>query len=202
MQVDDFELLYPQGLLCNIDNVPEGLGSVYLITDLTNDKTYVGQTWTAGHRWVSHKSHVKTGTKGYLYRAMRSHGTENFTFNWLGFASTQEELNNLEKLWIILLGSTNRSFGYNRSFGGSLGRRTEEAVQQMAQTRKEEWQDPVIRSKRISAMTARWKDPEYQQKRSDMGVQRFKDPEERRKMSESVKRSYEQRRSSGIMEAA
>ena len=32
MQVDDFELLYPQGLLCNIDNVPEGLGSVYLIT--------------------------------------------------------------------------------------------------------------------------------------------------------------------------
>jgi group I intron endonuclease len=53
-----------------------------------------------------------------LARAIRKYGEESFTLEILSSASSPEELNKLETLWIVVLNSINPEFGYNMTFGG------------------------------------------------------------------------------------
>ena len=187
MQVDDFELLYPQGLLCNIDNVPEGLGSVYLITDLTNDKVYVGQTWYAVRfRWNRHLEVSRAGSKIHFHNAIRLRGKESFSVGLLGVGSTQEELDSLESLWILLLNSTNPKFGYNGKFGGSRGRHTEEGRKQISERLQLEWKDPIVRDRRASAINASRQTDEYRKGQSKRLSTLWQDPAFRERVETAI----------------
>jgi group I intron endonuclease len=109
---------------------------VYLITNEIDGKYYVGQTIrTLSVRWHNHRSGVKlVGTKIRLYNAMRKYGVENFSIRVLAEATSREQLNYLEQLWIICLQSNNSLLGYNEHLGGagSLGyAHTEETKKQM-----------------------------------------------------------------------
>lgn len=95
---------------------------VYLHTNLENGKVYVGQTWQKPQdRWVRHCYDAAKGARGCrrLGDAIRKYGRNAFDQQILGIAQTQAELDNLEKLWIILLRSDNPQFGYNLQAGGS-----------------------------------------------------------------------------------
>ena len=69
-------------------------------------------------RWPDHKSAARKGGKYYLYNAIRKYGEDNFIVDILATTSTEQEANNLEKVWILLLKSHDEKFGYNLTLGG------------------------------------------------------------------------------------
>ena len=86
---------------------------IYLITDLTNGKKYVGQTInTKEQRWSGHLC-------GNLYvdNAIRKHGIENTTLETLEYVYDESKLNEKEQYWIKKL-DTLIPNGYNILPGG------------------------------------------------------------------------------------
>ena len=69
-------------------------------------------------------THVKACRKGKitrLYCAFRKYGLENFSMTTLAESASGEQINDLEKIWILLLGSSNKEVGYNLTRGGDGG---------------------------------------------------------------------------------
>lgn len=98
-------------------------GIIYLITNLVNDKKYVGKTsqlverrWQ-NHVWGSQKSRYK-GDRA-IYRAIRKYGHENFRISILEQnIPSLALLNAREIFWIAELNTADGNSGYNMSKGG------------------------------------------------------------------------------------
>lgn len=96
-------------------------GEIYLHWNPITDRGYVGQTINGvSNRW---RDQVKVTRwphhGGYRYplsRAIRKHGKEVFEHQVLSVSHTKTALDNLEKVWIILLQT--REQGYNLATGG------------------------------------------------------------------------------------
>ena len=90
---------------------------IYLITNEVTGKYYVGQTSLGVQtRFKNHMSAARTNMKRgckRLQRSIRKHGEKAFSVQELGVASTNEEGNALETLWITSLDATNTEVGYN-----------------------------------------------------------------------------------------
>lgn len=97
---------------------------IYKITNILNQKCYIGKSSDIEQRWKYHKLRMND-SKEYdksLYRAFRKYGLENFSFEVL------EELNNnylekadeREKYWIHYYNSFGNQ-GYNETEGGDGG---------------------------------------------------------------------------------
>jgi group I intron endonuclease len=184
-----FEKQYPQGLLCDLNSTPEGYGTVYLITDLTNDKTYVGQTWrNPKARWWGHQHDAKKRATTYLQHAICKRGVDNFTLGILGFARTQEELDNLERVWIVCLNSASSSFGYNLTWGGGGSRATEETREKLSKSRRLYYENPEVLRQKSETSRKMWKNPEIRKKMSEAQTRRFTDPLERKKTGEAIRK--------------
>ena len=86
---------------------------IYKITNIENQKCYVGQAANIAERW---RQHIKRGigaeapTRNKLYPAMLEHGVENFTFEVVEECS-REMLNEREDYWQEYFGA--REFGYS-----------------------------------------------------------------------------------------
>ena len=92
---------------------------IYLVTNLVNGKHYVGQTTlSVEERWKEHIKKAKTGRRNRLYYAIRKHGPEAFIAEGLTGCDSQEQMNRLESLWIILLKTYDYKYGYNMTLGG------------------------------------------------------------------------------------
>src|ERR1039458_1591073 len=92
---------------------------IYLITNIVNNKVYVGQTATSVRlRWQCHLYCARSGNKRYLYNAIRSDGERNFCISVLNTLDTKAEADQFERLWILALGSFKRTVGYNCTLGG------------------------------------------------------------------------------------
>ena len=91
---------------------------VYLITNLINNKKYVGQTIQPPHkRWIGHKLDSKN-PKMVINIAMRKYGVDNFKFEVIDeSASDRDELNDLEEFYVSFY-DTFKSDGYNCTSGG------------------------------------------------------------------------------------
>lgn len=114
------------------------LGEIYVHTCTTNEKSYVGQT-TQGMaaRWGEHVRHSrrpKCADFQYpISRAIRKYGPDAFEHQVLAVVGSKAELDNLEKVWIILLRT--REGGYNITPGGEGNpglRHTAEAKEKIA----------------------------------------------------------------------
>lgn len=91
---------------------------IYLVTNLINQMKYVGQTIrTLKQRKSSHLSSSKKGSTYYLHRAIRKYGAENFKWEVIYNASSEEELNEKETYFIKEY-NTNSQDGYNLTEGG------------------------------------------------------------------------------------
>ena len=95
---------------------------IYKITNIINNKCYIGQTIkTAEERWKEHKAHAfgshPNDQKKILYQAIRKYGIENFTFEVVqDNIETFEQLDKAEIYWIDYYNSFVK--GYNETFGG------------------------------------------------------------------------------------
>lgn len=87
-------------------------GFVYQITNLINNKVYIGQTTRSiEQRWVEH-SVYSSKSKAPLHRAIRKYGVDNFSVTLLCECSTQEELDDKERLFAFERNSIS-PYGYN-----------------------------------------------------------------------------------------
>ena len=98
---------------------------IYKITNLINNKVYIGKTNNSDRRWKDHQRLAFTENhKEYnkiLYQAMRKYGVDNFTIEQIDLAYSKDELNNKEIYWIEKYQSYKSSNGYNRTRGGDGG---------------------------------------------------------------------------------
>lgn len=90
---------------------------IYCITNLVNNKKYVGQTrYSLENRWKQHLQDSKTILDRKLYRAIRKYGKESFKLEVLCNCSSLEELNEKETYYIKLFDTVKN--GYNHGYGG------------------------------------------------------------------------------------
>lgn len=117
-------------------------GIIYLITNIVNDKKYVGQTrQQLNKRWLSHITESRTYSDRPLYRAMNKYGLDNFKIRILEECNVNV-LNEREIWWIDFLDSYTN--GYNATTGGEYFEHTEETKHKISQTmsnvsRSDEW---------------------------------------------------------------
>lgn len=102
------------------------MGCIYKITNIINNKIYIGQTIRSlNRRFTRHKSDAKrdTSCSNYFYRALRKHGSENFTIELIVEGDFNTILlNELEIHYIRLFNSNNYKIGYNSNEGGKGSR--------------------------------------------------------------------------------
>lgn len=94
---------------------------IYKITNLINNKIYIGKAKDYQRRYRDHIGLASKGVESYLYNAIRKYGEANFKIDQIDSAETDEELNNKEKYWIKQYDSTNPEKGYNMTDGGDGG---------------------------------------------------------------------------------
>lgn len=91
-------------------------GGIYKITNINNEKVYIGRTAEFKSRW---RIHMKRGCgidriKGLLYDAMMNEGLENFTFQIVEVCDKDKQVER-EKYWIQFYHSD--GYGYNQKVG-------------------------------------------------------------------------------------
>ena len=97
---------------------------IYKITNLINQKSYIGQSVDIESRWIAEKTRAfNQSSNSYdtiLSRAFRKYGISNFLFEVIEECS-KEQLNEKERYYIYSL-KTLAPFGYNIADGGDENR--------------------------------------------------------------------------------
>lgn len=107
-------------------------GFIYLITNLVNNKIYVGLTETTlARRWTSHKSEAKCGGKQVISRAIRKYGPESFSMKAVEEVPL-DQLSDAEIKWVAHCQSSNTKIGYNSTEGGERPTHTPESRKRMS----------------------------------------------------------------------
>jgi group I intron endonuclease len=88
---------------------------IYKITNLINNKIYIGQSVNTKHRWEQHISSSKHNPKTIVDRAINKYGQENFKYEIIENTSDYDDR---EKYWINYYNATDRAVGYNVAVGG------------------------------------------------------------------------------------
>jgi group I intron endonuclease len=111
---------------------------VYKISNLLNNKIYIGKTVNIRRRWNKHKTAAKRQNPNdftILHRAIRKYGPENFIIEGISEHEIEEKALAQEVYLIAVMQSTNRDIGYNMTNGGdgvSGYKHTEESKQKMS----------------------------------------------------------------------
>lgn len=116
----------------NNDNLNKDSG-IYCITNVINNKKYIGQTYSLKYRWKRHKSDLKNNchSNKHLQNAWNKYGKDAFQFSIIELCPI-EELSNKEKYWIQYYDTFNS--GYNLTIGdiGCSGyKHTQEEIEKM-----------------------------------------------------------------------
>jgi group I intron endonuclease len=144
-------------------------GKIYKITNIINQKVYIGQTRQklVHSRWAVHKSLSVTAHE-YLYRAMRKYGLENFKFVViLDGIETEEELGFQETKFIDQYNSFNPKFGYNMTTGGENYKLSVEARRKISEANRKRKVKPETRKKQSDFHTGLRASDETKKKQSD-----------------------------------
>lgn len=90
---------------------------IYKITNIINDKCYIGQTKDYIKRFSAHKNALRKNKHDnpHLQSAWNKYGEENFSFDILEYT---EDYNDREKYYIAYYKSDNLEYGYNILPGG------------------------------------------------------------------------------------
>lgn len=97
-------------------------GTIYKITNLKNNKIYIGQTiQSIDKRIRSHKSHLKCGVhhNELLQRTYDKYGEDIFKFETIEECDIKN-IDERERYWIFHYKTIDRKFGYNFENGGNV----------------------------------------------------------------------------------
>ena len=102
-------------------------GCIYKITNIKDNRVYIGQTSLVNpiKRWEQHYNQaINSNNDLYLYKAIRKHGIENFSFQIIENNIPISELDKKEKEYISFYESNKRGKGYNLTDGGNTSIRS------------------------------------------------------------------------------
>lgn len=91
---------------------------LYKITNLKNNKVYIGQSYSEIERWRQHKYAARSKPKQYIDSAIKKHGIVNFTYEVIAVTLSKQDADYVEIELIKQYDSRNRKYGYNISAGG------------------------------------------------------------------------------------
>lgn len=97
---------------------------IYKITNLQNNKIYIGKTNDVDRRWQMHKIIAKGGLEkykvhfNYIHAAILKYGEDNFKIEIINKFCNEDEAYKAEEQIIKKFNSSDREFGYNLSAGG------------------------------------------------------------------------------------
>ncbi len=93
---------------------------VYKITNILNNKIYIGQSMSPTKRWKRHTylSQSKIKSNQYIHRAMNKYGVYNFIFDIVKECNSKDEVNQVEFDLINEYKTRDKNFGYNIKPGG------------------------------------------------------------------------------------
>jgi group I intron endonuclease len=91
---------------------------LYIITNVSTGKKYVGQTTDPIRRWITHTT--LTNPVQYIDRAIRKNGISNFVYEIVAMCLTQMDANETEDVLIKQYNSRDKQFGYNIKPGGKV----------------------------------------------------------------------------------
>ena len=97
---------------------------IYKITNIKNNKTYIGQTTkTFNQRYNSKGVGVERvlntdKANTHLINSIKKYGVNNFDVSIIDWGDSVEELNRKEQFWIQHYQSNNAKYGYNKQTGG------------------------------------------------------------------------------------
>lgn len=167
------------------------MSRIYLVTNKTNGKQYVGQTVT---------EHSRHGHGHAIRRAYKKYGFNNFTYETM-FSDIQDEMleDYAEKFWIKVFGTLAPN-GYNLEEGGKRGKRVHhkpnlgkkasaETRAKMTESQKKHWT-----SYDIHPNTGRKPSEETRRKMSESKRKQVQTMETKMKRSESIKLWHQMRK--------
>jgi len=113
---------------------------IYKITNLINNKVYIGQTiGTLEKRWKRHTWECTRKRNAMaITNAIIKYGMDNFTIEEIYKASTMEELNDKEIYYISILNTISPN-GYNIDNGGGNKSRSDETRAKISLAHKNRW---------------------------------------------------------------
>lgn len=127
---------------------------VYKITNLINNKCYVGITsYTLQFRWKAHK--YKSNKCRRLKNSIRKHGENNFKVEELYTCFSVEHANEMEQYFIELYNSLSPN-GYNLRSGGKYGKPSEETKEKISKSHIKRLKEPELLQQRKESMDKRW----------------------------------------------
>lgn len=96
------------------------VGYVYKITNLVNEKIYIGvTTCTIKKRWKEHRHNsIRNKKRNHLSLAIKKYGIDNFKIESIKKCYSYNQLYRSEVFFIKSLNSNDRTKGYNNSTGG------------------------------------------------------------------------------------
>jgi len=100
---------------------------IYSITNLTNNKLYIGLSTNIEQRFSFHKKRLLSGKhkNKHFQSSFDKNGIDNFKFEVIEICE-DSMLCDREKYWITHYKSFDREFGYNKTYGGEFGRVSDE----------------------------------------------------------------------------
>ena len=138
---------------------------IYKFTHIASSRAYIGQTiQDPTQRRAEHISNSKHTPKTYhFHNALKKYGINAFTFEVIAKASTLEELNNLEEMYIVQFNSIANGFnirngGNNKTHHADSIKRMSEA-QTAAHARRREQAGGVEKTKPHKKHASGWDHP-------------------------------------------
>lgn len=142
---------------------------IYKITNLVNNKIYIGQTVNISKRWSQHQTSVKNNKPTQVvHNAMIKYGTDNFKFEIVASCLDQDAANDTEE--IIIKQENSQICGYNISNGGSVAPKTEIWKKYMSRIMSGRPKSEDIRQKISKSLTGKYigeKHPMYGKKHTE-----------------------------------
>ena len=110
---------------------------IYMIQNKVNNKIYIGQAVDIEKRWGEHKAYLRGNyhINKHLQNAWNKDGEDSFEFTII-CECAESQLNTREEYYIFELMSYDRRVGYNKNYGGSAGRPTEETKKKISESSK------------------------------------------------------------------
>lgn len=116
---------------------------VYKITNLINQKIYIGQTVKLVEQRF--KQHIKIGNS-YISKSIKKYGTDNFKIEWIATALSKDHINDLEEYFILELNSLSPN-GYNLRTEGTMCLTSEKFSELLKIDTDARWKDILLNNK-------------------------------------------------------
>lgn len=102
---------------------------IYSITNIINNKIYIGQSVEIEQRWKRHKRELNQNKhiNEYLQRSWNKYGEDLFVFEIIEKCDVNE-LDDKERFWIKYHKSNNYIYGYNLDDGGRVGKKVNKDI--------------------------------------------------------------------------